>query len=156
MPKRSKKSEWDIWIKEFLSNWINGLMKGIDKLDDKKMKEHLFELTDHSCTQAHIKTTYEKAWKEAKGDLDKFVQKVNSKLENEVLSKIDDNQLQITYDKCLCPLVSLGLTANPILCTCSPNRLTEIFEGIFNKKVEIVIQETILSGAKKCTFIVKF
>lgn len=156
MSDKNQKSDWDIWIKEFLKNWLDGFMQGIDKIEDEQMKKHLFDLTGRSCAESHTKSLFKRTWKEVNENFDAFLPSINKNLGGEFFKKIDDNKIQATYNKCLCPLVNLGLADHNVLCNCSPNWLKENFEAILKKPVEITTEGTVLRGQKNCKFTVEF
>ncbi len=148
-------SEWDKWIKDFLKMWFDGLMEGIDQLDEE-IRLKVLEMTGRACAKAHATVLFEKAWDESKQDLNLFIKKINEKMGAEIYSRKGENELIATYEKCYCPLVSLGLTNSPTLCNCSPNWVKENFETIFKKPVKITTNETVLRGGEKCNFTVSF
>lgn len=148
-------SEWDIWVKDFISTWINGLMEGIEKIDDEKTRKQILEISGRVCAQAHAKTLFEDTWKEVEGDMDKLFEVLNEKMGSEIYTKISEKEISVSYEKCYCPLVALGLTDSPILCNCSIYWLKENFETIFGNEVEVDINQSVLRGGKSCNLTVK-
>lgn len=148
-------SEWDKWIKSFLKMWFNGLMEGIEQLDEET-RVKVLEMTGRACAKAHATVLFEQAWEESKQDLDMFIIKANEKMGAEIYSRKGENEIIALYEKCYCPLVSLGLTNSPTLCNCSPNWLKHNFETIFGKPVKVTTNDTVLRGSKKCQFVVSF
>ncbi len=155
MNENEQVSEWDIWVKDFISTWIDGLMEGINKIDDEKTRKQILEIAGRACAQAHSKTLFEDTWKEVEGDMDKLLKVLNEKMGSEIYTKISDKKISVSYEKCYCPLVALGLTDSPILCNCSIYWLKENFETIIGNEVVVDINQAVLRGGKSCNFTIK-
>lgn len=149
------KHPWDLWIKDFLQQWFTGLMKGIRSVDEETRKKVL-EFTGRNCAKSHALELFNKAKNQGE-NLEQIVKILNESFGQDIYKIIADNQIKVTYPKCYCPLVDLGLIDSPMLCNCSCNWLLENFEVIFGKNnIEIFRKDSVLSGDEHCDFIVKF
>lgn len=147
-------SEWEKWIKDFISQWINGLMQGIEEIPDPEIKKNMFKHAGAACAKAHAEVLFTKTWEETEGNLDLFFQKMNEKFGAEIYKKNSENQVTATYPKCYCPLVDLGLTKSPTLCNCSPHWIQNNFEAILDRKITVERKQSVLTGGAKCAFII--
>lgn len=140
--------------KNFLKLWFSGLMESLEKMNDE-MWPRVLEMTGRACARVHAVDLFKKVWKDS-GDLTEFIHKINNSLGEEVFKRIGEDEIEVTYKECYCPLVQLDLVSSPILCNCSPNWLTENFETILDKTVNITTKHTILHGADTCKFTISF
>jgi hypothetical protein len=144
--------EWGAEFKHFLKEWFSGLLTGIERLNDNIWPEVL-ELTGRACAHIHSDVLFWETW-EATRNLDDFLEKINESYGEKVFEMIDEDTISAHYSKCTCPLVEHGLVDSPLLCNCSPNWLVENFESILKKTVTVTTKNTILRGAKSCSFII--
>jgi predicted ArsR family transcriptional regulator len=149
-------SDWDEWIKGFLTVWINGLLQGIKEIKDSEVKQQVFRHAGAACAKAHAEILFKKSWEEAHGNFDEFLEILNRKFGEEIYTRISKGEIMASYPKCYCPLVELGLTNSPILCNCSPNWIKHNFEKILKKSVKVRKLKSILSGGGKCKFSITF
>jgi len=63
----------------------------------------------------------------------------------------DDGIVVDAYTECPCPLVRLGVTRNPNLCSCAKRFHKSLFEDVLGQEVEIRILKTVLRGNETCT-----
>jgi len=63
------------------------------------------------------------------------------------------NEITLIFEKCTCPIVKEGVD-NPILCHCTVGHTKKIFQTLFNRNVEVELEESILAGDKICKQII--
>jgi len=127
-------------------------MDGMEKLD-KETREKILEFSGRNCAKAHALDTFRKIGGNAE-NIDEALELLNREFGKEIYSKTGDNTVKVTYPRCYCPLVGLGLVNSPHQCNCSVAWIKENFEAILNKKVTITPVTTILRGGDKCQFII--
>ncbi len=60
---------------------------------------------------------------------------------------------EIGYPQCFCPDVLEGKTKDPAQCECSRQSIIYVYENLIpDKKVDVQLIETVLTGAEKCRF----
>lgn len=151
--EKQKEHPWELWIKDFLKQWFEGLMEGLNSVDESTRKK-ILEFTGRKCAKTHALEIFKKAKSESK-NLAEIITNLNKGFDQKIYKLIDDKVIEATYPKCYCPLVDLGLINSFMLCNCSFNWLVENFEYIFGKN-EIVVtkNKSVLSGDEHCSFIV--
>ncbi|MFX0183957.1 MAG: hypothetical protein ACFE95_12810 [Candidatus Hodarchaeota archaeon] len=152
MTESSNYPVWDTELKSFLKEWFSGLMAGIERSNDETWPKVL-EMTGRACSHIHSGELFIKTWESTK-NIDDFIFKINKDTDEVTYEKLDNYTLFVSYSKCKCPLVRFGFVASPLLCECTPNWLLENFETILEKSVTVKTENTILRGAKKCSFII--
>jgi hypothetical protein len=56
---------------------------------------------------------------------------------------------------CFCPFVDKSITPKNF-CQCSMGNMKETFETILGKTVNVKIEESILYGGERCTFVIRY
>lgn len=138
--------------KKFLSGWLKALLESMEKnLDEEKRKE-IFNATGSFCAQAHAAALFREIKTET-NDLNELIDILNEKLKGTRWKLTDDKKLEIVYEQCYCPFINAKLHSSPIQCDCSTGWLKENLEILFNKDINVELQESVLKGANQCTFI---
>ena len=65
---------------------------------------------------------------------------------------ISDGKIIAIYKKCYCNIPKKIENMNKIYCECSAGWYMRLFSEIFEKNVTVKIVDTIVNGAKECTF----
>jgi len=59
------------------------------------------------------------------------------------------NEITLIFEECTCDRVKEGVS-HPFLCNCTVGYTHQIFETLFNKKVNVKLEKSILRGDKIC------
>jgi predicted hydrocarbon binding protein len=69
--------------------------------------------------------------------------------------KLENNKINVEYGKCYCGMVSKTKERfSSTYCNCSRGYLQELFEQIFEKPIKVDLVESVIQGAKSCSFII--
>jgi predicted ArsR family transcriptional regulator len=147
-----KKKEIDKDFHHFLTYWFSGLMKGLEELDDSSRNKILREC-GKSCSQSYTAQIFREA-KENSSDIDSMLKNLAKRFPGSTYERKGSNIIEVTYDKCGCDLVRLGLVKSPNWCQCSAFSLQENFQQVLGVPVSVEIQASILNGAKQCILII--
>lgn len=135
---------------KFVRDWIANLMKQMESHVEDEIKIGLLEECGRSCAKTHAR-------KEAlkfKGNLDGWIGRMGKWVGEQNVRK-EAEGVQVTYSRCLCPLVQNG---PPILsrsyCNCSRGWLLETFETVMDKPVQVRLEASIMRGDRHCRFTV--
>ena len=146
--------QWNKWVKGFLKNWFDGLMKGMENLEGETRGIAL-EHAGRNCARVSALETFKSAWDNT-DNIDDALEFLNKEFKTGTYKKIANNAVQVTYAKCYCPLVRLELVNSPHLCDCSVAWHRENFEEVLNKPVKVTVDEAVLRGGEKCRLTVSF
>ena len=146
--------EWDKFSKGFLAGWIKTLLESMDKHLDDDTKKKILNETGSYCAQQHITEILLDMHKQSK-DFDDFLAKVNKQLKGTSWTKVNDSTLIVTYSKCYCPMIELGMYRTPIQCNCSIGWLKKNLEAVLGKTVEVELVQSVLRNGNQCEFKVK-
>jgi hypothetical protein len=145
---------WDEKDIKIVKAWFECFFDGLNRLDEQTQAKAL-ENCGRVCALDAANSRFKKAWANKK-DFDHFFELLNHEFGAELFAKTADNQVAITYPRCFCPLVHLGLVQSPALCHCSTFWIKENFESVLGQKVKIVINHTVLRKGKNCSFTMTF
>jgi predicted hydrocarbon binding protein len=133
---------------KFIHDWISNLMESMDEHLDDEEKISLLERCGRACAERHARAEALKH----KGELDGWLGRFRKWVGSENVKK-EGNTVQITYSKCLCPLVQ---DRSPLMsktyCNCSRGWLKEVFETVVEKPVEVKLEDSIMQGGDQCRF----
>ena len=92
-----------------------------------------------------------------KGDLDGFLAHVQERWVEKVEHDKQNRTIRITdrSPKCSCALVRQGMTPGAF-CDCSRGWQKEIYSLILGKPVEVKVEQSILRGAPRCAFLIRY
>ncbi len=137
--------------------WINVILDELSKLDDNKGIRLL-----HACGGKCSKTSIllEGAAKirdeyKQDGDLDKLFDAFKIQYYNTPRLMKKGNNIILIFEECTCPIVKEGVR-NSYLCNCTIGYTKKIFETLFNKTIEVDLEQSILKGDKICKQLISF
>ncbi|MBD3408242.1 MAG: hypothetical protein GF411_19120 [Candidatus Lokiarchaeota archaeon] len=138
-------------VKRFLNSWFSSVLNIINNHDE--LSRNLLSFCGSACANAHATKIFKNVFNQSE-DMKDFVDRLNKELgEGDTFwSYIDESELEVTYPKCLCPLVSLGLVNQSVWCNCSLHWIKHNFEAILDKKVQVEKRTTVLHGSNSCRF----
>jgi hypothetical protein len=136
----------------FLKYWFSGLMNGLGELDDVSRKKVLHEC-GKACSQSYTAQIFREV-KQNSSDIDSMLKNLGKRFPGSTYKRKGSNMIEVTYHKCGCDLVRLGLVKSANWCQCSAFSLQENFQQVLGKPVSVKIQASILNGAKQCILIV--
>jgi len=67
---------------------------------------------------------------------------------------MEGEMIHLVFDDCTCPMVKEGVS-NPYLCNCTVGYTYKIFETLFNRKVSVELEQSILKGDKICKQVIR-
>ena len=139
-----------------VTHWINVILHEVSKLDDNKGIELL-----HACGGECSKTSLilEGALKirnEFIGDEDpdQLFEAFKIQFYNTSRLMKEGNIITLIFEACTCPMVKEGVR-NPYLCNCTVGYTKKIFEALFNRTVEVDLEQSILQGNKICKQLIR-
>lgn len=135
----------------FLRNWLEVLMTTIEK-QDENVRAELLSTCGAACA-GHATDSFRKIRKKS-DDLKDFLANMNAEMcdGGNFYHYVDENTVEITYPKCLCPIVGFDLISSPMLCNCSRAWLKTNMEAALEKPVDVQRIFTALDGKKSCSF----
>ncbi len=137
--------------KDRVIQWINNILHEVSKLDDNKGIELL-----HVCGGECLKTSrflegVVKIRNEYIKD-ENFDNLFNAfKIQYYNTSKLmkEGNTIILIFEECTCPMVKEGVS-NSYLCNCTIGYTKKVFETLFNRTIEVDLEQSILKGNKIC------
>jgi len=139
-------------LHEFLDYWFGGLLQGIEALDEPSQSKVL-----HECGKACARSYTAQVFREARqdsADIDAFLQNLARRLPKARYEQVGATTIKVTYTRCGCDLVRLGLVKSPIFCECSAANLRENFEQALGTSASVAIESSILRGGPQCVLMV--
>jgi predicted ArsR family transcriptional regulator len=143
-----KESDWRI---EFIQKRFAKMMAGMDSIIDQETKVKILENLGRSCAKEFAES-YEKF----KGDPELFL----SNLEKTWAERTEYDKKAKTIkvigkkrESCGCPFVNKSMTPKDF-CNCSIGFNKESFETVLGNPVDVKVEESILRGGEKCTFLI--
>jgi hypothetical protein len=135
----------------FLRNWLEVLMTTIEK-QDENVRAELLSTCGAACA-GHATESFKKIWNKS-DNLKEFLDNMNAEMcdGGNFYHYINENTIEITYPKCLCPIVGFGLISSPMLCNCSSAWLKTNMEVTLGRTAHLQQLHTVLSGEKTCDF----
>ncbi|MCP4154162.1 MAG: hypothetical protein GY757_40930 [bacterium] len=150
-----KKKKQDEQTKQFISSWTESLMLIMDENLDEKTKTKILMACGRKCCERTFKPIAEKYKGNLKGMLAFFEKGWAEKV------TFDEKKGHIIIygkklNKCFCPLAAGKQTFKTgTFCLCSKGGMTETFETVTGKKIEVDTLKSILTGAKQCVHRIK-
>jgi hypothetical protein len=139
-------------VHAFLNEWFAGLLQGLEALDGPSQSKVL-----HECGKACARSYTAQVFREAKQDsvdMATFLQALSRRFPEASYEQVGSNVIRVTYARCGCDLVRLGLVTSPILCECSAANLCENFEQALGVPASVTIESSILRGEPQCVLVV--
>jgi predicted ArsR family transcriptional regulator len=137
-------------------NWINQVLSEISQLDGKKGLGILKSCGKACCTTSDL---YQGAIKirqqhPTTSDPDLLFDAFKiAYYNNENISKTGDT-ITLIFEACTCPMVKDGIE-NPFFCHCTTGYSEKIFETLFDRKVTVELEKSILRGDAICKQLVR-
>lgn len=140
------------------SEWWKVAVERLEKEVGKKGVENIMHLCGQKCCGAGNRKTAKKLWSESK-DMKDFLEKCSSYgvKEGEIEYKLKDkNKIIGRFNRCFCKQASRVKEPhkNTTYCECSAEFHRVFFEAGLEKPVKVEIEQSIISGAVYCKFII--
>lgn len=130
--------------------WITCLIAGLNEHTDEKTRAAILEQCGRQCqSQSFVKKArgiYQKS-----KSVDEFLDKLGQIYKH--LHREGD-KVYIIYHKCYCPQVNKiprGKLSGTY-CNCSRGWAKALFEGALGRPIEVIMEQSIISGDKQCKF----
>ncbi len=137
---------------KFQQAWIVSLIENLDSQVDEAARTKLMESCGRACARRGSLAPVARA---SKGNLDKLLEAWTAALGEKNVRR-DGDVVQLSYTKCLCPLVAAGpATLSKTYCNCSRGYVLEIFEAAAGKPVTVELTHSIKWGDPACRFLVR-
>lgn len=138
------------WRIGFMQRRMAKLVGILDKTSDAEEKKKIFEELGRECAKEN---TDEVA--KFKGNVEGYLEE-NKKWADVVEYDKEAGTIRIVGKKmetCFCPFVDKSVMPKDF-CNCSVGYMKQNYETIFDKKIDVNIEESILRGGERCTFAV--
>ena len=134
-----------------ITNWINKNLTELSKLNDKIGIEILNKCGQACCESSNL---YQGACKVrnknvSETDIDIFFNDFKDEYYNSDNFTKEGNTITLIFKECTCPMVKKGVN-NSFLCNCTIGYSKRLFETLFDKKVTIDLEKSILRGDPVC------
>jgi predicted ArsR family transcriptional regulator len=137
------------------TRWTNQLLSEISQLDNNKGIDIL-----NSCGKACFEKSdlyqsvaeFRKNCPAEKGTDQIFHEFMESYYSSGNITKTG-NTITLIFEECSCPMVETGVS-NPFLCNCTTGYSKELFEILFDRKVRVDLEQSILQGDSICREII--
>ena len=139
-----------------VTNWINCVLSELSDLNDNKGIEILNKCGNNCCEMSDlyngaIDTRTQNLTEE---DTDKLFNDFKSRYYNSDNFTKNKDCITLILEKCTCSLVKNGVS-NSYLCNCTIGYSKKLFETLFDKKVKIDLEKSILRGDSICKQTIK-
>lgn len=119
----------------------------------QKEKENLYRQCAIRCMDGYVLEEQKRWFEECNGDMDLVYTKYenNDYLFGEIIEP--GHIYEMGYKTCLCPLVDDGFLCPAGHCECSRQSILYVLHTLLpEKKIEVQMLHTVLSGANECRF----
>lgn len=139
-----------------ISNWINNNLKELSQLHDNSGVEILNKCGGACCETSKL---YQDVCKVRNKNISETnIDKLFNEFKNEYYNSSNftkvGNTITLIFEECTCPMVKNGVN-NSFLCNCTIGYSEKLFVTLFNKKVTIDLEKSILKGDGVCKQIIK-
>ena len=134
-----------------ITNWINNVLTELSYLDNNKGIEILNQCGKDCCKSSELyqgAVSVREKYRNEKDD-DKLFNEFKSKFYNSERLTKKGETITLVFEECTCPMVRSGVD-NSFLCNCTIGYSKKIFETLFEKKVIVHLEKTILRGNSVC------
>ena len=148
----SKKKETD-WRIGFMQKRFAGLIQSLGSNVDEQTRIKILESIGRTCAKENAE-----ALKKYKDNPEGFLADIKEKWAENTEIDSKEKKIRIIGKKepaCFCPFVDQSLTPKHF-CQCSLGNMKETFESILGKPVDATIEESILRGGERCTFVIRY
>lgn len=134
--------------KEFFKELENGIAK-LPQSEQGKV----FRSCAINCVKDTVMKEMRRQFDECGGSLDEQYKKYGN-TEYFFARIIEPGHVyEMGYPRCFCPMVENGFAKSTVHCECSRQSIFYVLNNLLpDKKIEVEIMGTVLSGAEKCTF----
>ncbi len=130
------------------------LVSILDVTLDEPAKKKVFDSLGRECGRQYRAATWEKYRGNLKGFLEYAKGPDGWMAQADYIEKAGILRITDRFTKCSCPLVKQGLTS-ATQCLCTLGWQGETYAQILGKPVEVELEESILRGAKHCTYVIR-
>jgi predicted hydrocarbon binding protein len=133
-----------------MQKWISSLVTGLDEFADEETAVKILEQCGRQCqSQSFIKRA--KALFEKSSNLNDFLENLGKEYKH--LHREGDN-VYIIYPRCYCSFVNKIPSGklSSTYCNCSRGWAKALYEGALGRPVEVIMEESIVSGDTQCKF----
>lgn len=134
--------------------WIETILKEVATSNKNEFRS-LLDKTGENCCKIH--GLIDKALEirnsvEDKNDISTLIKSFNKKIFPSYEIKFDGKEILMDYKfgNCVCPIVTTGISTNPELCNCTKGFTKALFTALLDRKVQVELIETVLTGGKSC------
>lgn len=135
--------------------WLNTLLNKCESKDNSDCSK-MIEACGRACAQKHIDYFLKFKDKIKKLPLNEAVKLMNENHIGGDSLELQGDTIVGEYAKCYCPSRKNGMIESPAFCNCTVGWLNEVYENLFDKKVEVSLLKSIGRGDKICQYSLKF
>ncbi len=130
--------------------WIGSLVAGLDKHADKETREKILERCGRDCQSLVLIKKAQAAYENSK-NTEEFLDKLSKIVKH--LHR-DKGNVYMIYERCFCPQVSKipRGSISATYCNCSRGWTKALFEGALGRPVDVLMEQSIITGDKQCKF----
>lgn len=133
------------------SNWINKNLKELSQLSGKQGIEILHKCGGACCESSDL---YQGACKvrnenASETDMDVLFNAFKADYCNSDDLTKEGNTISLIFESCTCPMVKNGVK-DAFLCNCTVGYSKNLFETLFDRKVRVDLEKSILRGDAIC------
>ena len=136
---------------ERIMHWTDQHLSELSQLDDETGVE-IMKACGKACCE--LSELYDGALRLSREHLpDEDIDRVYEKFKQEYYSEGKMTKtgdiITLIFESCTCPLVKRG-TSHAFLCNCTTGYTERLFEVLFNRKVTVDLEQSILKGDRIC------
>lgn len=147
----TKKSEPQDWRLPFVKKRYTALMQILhEQLGSEGFSETIQKM-GRNCSGSSQMIN------DCKNDPDKYIDMMRNQWKEDITYDKEKGIIRIVgpeRTECFCPLIDTKKTP-AYVCECSIGWQKQTFETVLGKKVDVVLEESVLRGGKRCVFTVK-
>jgi predicted hydrocarbon binding protein len=133
--------------------WIKKVIEVMSVELDDETRRRILEECGRDCLLPRVIIKLKEVWEETEY-IDEWIEKIQT---DEIWEAIvlEDGVVYVLYPECYCPILKDApkyLKIPDTYCECSVGWLKELFEGVFERDVEIELISSIVRGDKECKF----
>lgn len=139
-----------------INNWINNNLTELSQLNDKTGIEILNKCGKACCETSKLYQGVCKVRNKnvSETNIDTLFNDFKEEYYNSDNFTKTGNTITLILEECTCPMVKKGVN-NSFLCNCTIGYSKKLFETLFDKKVTIDLEKSILKGDRVCKQIIK-
>lgn len=140
---------------DFMKIYFKVMEENIGKLPEGEIGA-VYAGCGQNCAKYGVLNEYKKLYEKCSGNMDSMFSSMHElgDVSGRVISS--DSEYEMEFPRCLCQLYQEGYLSMPSHCECSKQSILYVLNNLFpEKKVEVKIIGTVLSGNDKCVFRIK-